>query len=60
MSEIPSDQHPPRPLRTKEYEDPHYHNEDEYTPGEEGSRPRTPVDRRKALRKWAARRHFED
>jgi hypothetical protein len=59
MSETPSDQQPPRPPRAKEFEDPHYHDDEEYTP-EEGSRPRTPVDRRKALRKWPSRRLFED
>lgn len=52
--------HPePRPARAKEYEDPHYHDDDE-TPNEEGARPRSPADRRKALRQWPARRRFED
>ena len=59
MSETPSDHRPPRPPRTKEYEDPHYHDDEEDTPGEEGSRPRGPVNLGKKIRIWPVRRHFE-
>ena len=57
--ETPAD---PRQRRLKEYEDPHYHDEDEVLPSddvsERGSRPPA---RRKPLRRPVPRRpHYED
>ena len=60
MNDTTPDSQDTRPARAKEYEDPHYHDDDDDIPQEEGSRPRNPAARRAALRKWPARRRFED
>jgi hypothetical protein len=49
----------PRPARAQEYEDPHYHDDDD-SPTEEGARLRHPAERRRSQRKWPAQRRYED
>jgi hypothetical protein len=60
MSENPEPHDTPTQRRTREYEDPHYHDDDEVAPAEEGDKPRA---RPPARRKWPQRprhRYEED
>jgi hypothetical protein len=60
MNENPEDVGVPRQRIDKEFEDPHYHDEDEPLPLDDGHPPANPLlSRGKAKRKLPARRHYE-
>jgi len=60
MNENPEDVGVPRPRLEKEFEDPHYHDEDEPLPSDAGQprATRSPL-RGKAKPKLPTRRHYE-
>jgi hypothetical protein len=60
MNENPEDVGVPRQRLDKEFEDPHYHDEDESLPTDDGSPPaiRLPLSGN-AKRKLPTRRHYE-
>ncbi len=60
MSEHPEHPIDPRPERHKEFEDPHFHDEDELVPQDDLDRPGHRPHRRKSSRKLPNRRHYED
>jgi hypothetical protein len=61
MSEQPEHPTEPRPERNKEFEDPHFHDDEDLVPQDDLDRPsRRPPARRKPSRKLPNRRHYED
>jgi hypothetical protein len=62
MNELPEHSTDARPRRAKEYEDPHFHDDEGDFPQADDVQPRTarPRPPRKASRKLPARRHYED
>lgn len=58
MNDIPADPGLARERASKEYEDPHYHDEDEALPPEDGPAHR-PLRRGKPARKLPPRRRYE-
>jgi hypothetical protein len=61
MNETPNHPHDHRDPRRKEYEDPHYHDDDDIVPADDVDHPghRPPV-RRKPGRRLPPRRHYEE
>ena len=62
MSDSPQDPRTPNPRLNKEYEDPHYHDEDEAAPAEDEERGRLTQGKSSSRRKpvYRPRRRFVD
>jgi hypothetical protein len=61
MDNSPDTPSEPKPRLTREYEDPHYHDEDEIAPVEDGEhRPTKPAGNRKPARRIPPPRRFRD
>ncbi len=61
MSEQPEYPTEPRPERHKEFEDPHFPDDDDLVPQDDVDRPgHHPPARRKPKRKLPTQRHYED
>jgi hypothetical protein len=61
MNETPSHPDDRRDTRRKEYEDPHYHDEDDIVPADDVDHPgHRPPARRRPNRRLPPRRHYED
>jgi hypothetical protein len=60
MNEKPEHPAEPQPERHKEFEDPHFHDDDELVPQDDLERPGHRPARRKPSRKLPTRRHYED